>query len=376
VRASVRGYSLYNHLQSQTIGNASPLNVGARVLAAYTTQGRQSVPNEKDLSQISSELDSLLNDVFSHARRRHQAFLTAEHVLLVLCDAPSLTPLWKAYDVDVSNLKAQLTDFVDQTTPPLKEGQDVLPTLGFQRILQRAVFYAQSSNRARAESSDALLAVYSERKSHAVHLLNEIGIVRSDVASYFSAGGELTKPERAKTVSGASALKVELAKIDIKHREISSNSPTLFISYSHADKACLDRLLVHLRPLERAKLVNCWSDKRIRAGDRWKHEIESNIKDAAIAILLLSADFLASDFIVTNELPPLLIGAEAAGIRILPVILKPCGFLRDSVLSKFQAINDPAAPLLGLNPIDQEALYNSIADEVVKELRLRGVKVP
>jgi len=68
----------------------------------------------------------------------------------------------------------------------------------------------------------------------------------------------------------------------------------------------------------------------------------------------------------------LLVGAEAKeGTRILPVILKPCGFLRDQVLSSFQAINDPSTPLLALNPIEQEALYNRIADAVMDEIHLR-----
>jgi hypothetical protein len=87
--------------------------------------------------------------------------------------------------------------------------------------------------------------------------------------------------------------------------------------------------------------------------------------------LLVSADFLASDFIVNNELPPLLMSAEARGLRILPVVLKPCGFHRDPVLSNFQSINNPAAPLLGLAHIEQEAIYSRIADEVAEEIHLR-----
>nr|WP_240788760.1 toll/interleukin-1 receptor domain-containing protein [Ramlibacter henchirensis] len=149
--------------------------------------------------------------------------------------------------------------------------------------------------------------------------------------------------------------------------------PKLFISYSHVDTQCVERLLVHLKPLERANTVVCWSDKRLRTGDKWKAEIEQNLNEAVIAVLLISADFLASDFIVNNELPPLLVKADSNGLRILPVIVKPCGFRRDPILSTFQAANDPATPLLGMTPIEQEALYDKIADEVAKEIANRRV---
>lgn len=95
--------------------------------------------------------------------------------------------------------------------------------------------------------------------------------------------------------------------------------------------------------------------------------------NVATAILLVSADFLASDFIVNNELPPLLIKADSNGLRILPVILKPCGFLRDPVLSTFQCANDPASPLLGMSTIDQEGVYDKIAEEVAIAISNRRV---
>jgi hypothetical protein len=143
------------------------------------------------------------------------------------------------------------------------------------------------------------------------------------------------------------------------------------VSYSHLDTDCLNRLLVHLKPLEREGLIDCWSDKKIRTGDKWRVQIDENLAGAAVAILLVSADFLASDFIVNNELPPLLMKAEANGIRIVPLILKPCGFHRDKVLQSFQAANDPGQPLLGLAPIEQEALYDKVAEEVHREIESR-----
>lgn len=86
------------------------------------------------------------------------------------------------------------------------------------------------------------------------------------------------------------------------------------MSYSHADRDALDRLLVHLKPLQRNGTLDVWADTQINAGDRWEQEIENALSRAAVAVLLVSADFMASDFIIDNELPPYWKGRE---IRVL-----------------------------------------------------------
>ncbi len=138
----------------------------------------------------------------------------------------------------------------------------------------------------------------------------------------------------------------------------------VFISYSHADSEYLERLLVHLKPLERDGLIDLWVDTRLRPGDRWKKEISAALERAQVAILLISADFLASDFITNDELPPILTAAEQKGTRIIPIILKPCRFARDKNLRHFQAINDPGHSLLCCTPHEQESLYDAVAAEV------------
>lgn len=135
----------------------------------------------------------------------------------------------------------------------------------------------------------------------------------------------------------------------------------LFVSYSHTDKEFLNRLMIHLHPLQRKGLVDLWADTRIAAGADWKAQISQSLATANIAILMISADFLASDFISNEELPPLLTQAELAGTRIIPVILKPSGFQRDPVLSRFQAINDPQTPLIAMVEVDREAVFAKIA---------------
>ena len=93
----------------------------------------------------------------------------------------------------------------------------------------------------------------------------------------------------------------------------------VFVSYARADTKWLRRLQVHLRPLERSGQIMLWSDAQIEAGQRWREEINTAMDESQVAILLISADFLASDFIADNELPPLLAAAESQGAIILPV---------------------------------------------------------
>lgn len=143
----------------------------------------------------------------------------------------------------------------------------------------------------------------------------------------------------------------------------------IFISYCHRDSEYLDRLLVHLKPLEKEGLIDLWTDKKLRPGDLWKREIEMALHRANVAVLLVSADFLASEFIINNELPPLLRNAEEKGTRIIPLILKPCRFVREENLCQFHAINDPQKPLIHLAEGERERLYDSVASEIEKSLK-------
>ena len=147
-----------------------------------------------------------------------------------------------------------------------------------------------------------------------------------------------------------------------------SRAPNVFISYSHTYVEFLDRLLVHLKPLEKNNQLELWVDTRLRAGDKWKKEIEKALERANVAILLVSADFLASDFITDNELPPLLRNAEERGTRVVPLIVKPCRFTRDKNLRVFQSVNDPKRALILLPAGQQELIYDQVAAEVEKSM--------
>jgi chaperonin GroEL (HSP60 family) len=144
----------------------------------------------------------------------------------------------------------------------------------------------------------------------------------------------------------------------------SAERPTVFISYSHQDRQWLARLRVHLKPLERDFAIDIWDDSRIEPGTNWKNEIALALQSANVAVLLVSADFLGSDFIASDELPPLLNAAEGRGTRIIPVHLSASRFRKTPGLAQFQSINDPATPLVSVPVGEQEAVFVKLADAI------------
>lgn len=149
----------------------------------------------------------------------------------------------------------------------------------------------------------------------------------------------------------------------------SPSKEKVFISYSHEDRSYLDRLKVHLKGAERIAEIDIWDDNKIKSGDLWRKEIEDALQSASSAILLVSADFIASDFIANNELPPLLQKAKEKGARIIPVIVKPCLFTSHPELSVFQAINDPSRTLIEVSEGEREGVFNRVATTVLERIR-------
>jgi ATP-dependent Clp protease ATP-binding subunit ClpA len=148
---------------------------------------------------LSSELESCLNGAFAQAREAHHEFLTVEHLLLSIIDAPRVREILKAGGADIRRLAEELRRHIDETTPHMKAGEDereVQPTLGFQRVLQRAVFQVQSGGRREVGVADVLVAIFSEKQSHAVFLLNRHEITRLDVTQYISHGLPKTAEEK------------------------------------------------------------------------------------------------------------------------------------------------------------------------------------
>ena len=139
---------------------------------------------------LSSELEFCLNEAFQRARDRRHEFMTVEHLLLALLDIPKVHEILKACNANIPELRRQLAECVDEQTPmlPEEDDTDVQPTLGFQRVLQRAVFHVQSSGKKEVTGSNVLVAIFSEKQSQAVYFLNLQDITRLDIVNYISHG--------------------------------------------------------------------------------------------------------------------------------------------------------------------------------------------
>ena len=130
---------------------------------------------------------------------------------------------------------------------------------------------------------------------------------------------------------------------------------------------------MHLRPLIRNSVADIWDDTRIQAGDDWRVEIRKAIEGASVAVLLISADFLASDFVATEELPAMLEAAERRGLRILQVVVSPSRFERTS-LARFQTVNSPDEPLVNMSDYQREALLDRVAQRIESVVQAEEVQ--
>ena len=215
-------------------------------------------------------------------------------------------------------------------------------------------------------------------RARADELLNRVdgmvkdGYRRIDPSPLAALGDARTDLERAMQSRDFSALSQAISELERRSRltaerrseplpppvaidvEAASDA-SIFISYSRADYRWLERLLVHLKPLIRDHRVVVWHDGKIEPGDAWKREIDEALSKASTAILLVSANFLASDFIYANELPPILDRHRRGGMKVIPVIVSNSQFEVDPALSGLGAFNDPKIPLSALRRAAAEA---------------------
>lgn len=149
---------------------------------------------------------------------------------------------------------------------------------------------------------------------------------------------------------------------------VSTLSPLkVFVGYSYKDRLYLEELCTHLAHSIRSGEVECWNDAELNPTDFWREELTKTLMIANIAILLVSAHFLASNFITHGELPYLLMAAESKKLTIISVIVRPCRF-EDTGLAHFKAINPPTRPLSVMNPSERDTIWVKIA-EYIKHAR-------
>ena len=147
---------------------------------------------------IAQELEVSLHMAFVEARQQRHEFITVEHLLLALLDNPSAAEVLRACSANVDDLRASLTNFIKDNTPQVAGTDDVdtQPTLGFQRVIQRAIMHVQSTGNGKKEVTGAnvLVAIFGEKDSHAVYYLHQQGVTRLDVVNFIAHGIKKSDP--------------------------------------------------------------------------------------------------------------------------------------------------------------------------------------
>ena len=139
---------------------------------------------------FSKELEFCLNSAFDNAREERHEFITVEHLLLHLLVSPLTIEILKACDANVESIQISLEEYLDETTPRIQPEleQDVQQTLGFQRVLQRAVYHVQSGGKKTVTPANVLVSIFGEKQTHAVEILEAHGVTRLDIIQYLSHG--------------------------------------------------------------------------------------------------------------------------------------------------------------------------------------------
>jgi hypothetical protein len=163
----------------------------------------------------------------------------------------------------------------------------------------------------------------------------------------------------------SSSLQRIIQEISIStYNDVRVQRKRIFIGYSQKDKKHLLQLKAHLAIYEQDNLLDVWDDTKITAGSQWYEEIQKTLNITRIAILLISADFLASRFLAENVLPPLLRSAKIGGATILPVILHYCVF-EDTSLAQFQPFNSPSKPFTAMKLTDKHKIWADLVRHVI-----------
>ncbi|QFY89845.1 ATP-dependent Clp protease ATP-binding subunit ClpA [Magnetovirga frankeli] len=210
---------------------------------------------------LGKDLDFSLARAYNEAKGKRHEFLTIEHLLLALLDNPSSLEVLRACGANLDQLRADLTRFLDETTPviPERDKRDTQPTLGFQRVLQRAVFHVQSAERNEVTGANVLVAIYSEQDSQAVFFLHQQDVQRLDVVNYLSHGISKQMPESNRDLSRPEQ---EGAAFTAEDDERETASPSALDSYAVnlnvlAMRGRIDPLIGRNQEVERSIQILC-----------------------------------------------------------------------------------------------------------------------
>lgn len=208
---------------------------------------------------LSKDLELTLNLAFTDAREKRHEYMTVEHLLLALLDNANSVSVLRACGADVEKLHRQLVNFIEETSHilPADVGEvETQPTLGFQRVLQRAVFHVQSSGKKEVTGANILVAIFSEQESQAVYLLQQQDISRLDIVNYISHGISKIPNEEQEE---------ESIEFDASEKDSQNKQPTALESYTvHLNQQAVDGKIDPLigRDLELERTVQILSRRR------------------------------------------------------------------------------------------------------------------
>lgn len=202
---------------------------------------------------LSHELEFTLNQAFKQAKASRHEYMTVEHLLLLLLDSPSAAAVLRACGADLEPLKSELDEFVTGHSPLIPEStedQEVQPTIGFQRVLQRSMFHVQASGKQEVTGANVLVAIFSEKDSHAVYLLNKYGVTRLDVVEHLAHGGDDKESSGAGANHGSdSASEEDAEKSPLQQFTVNLNE--------EAEQGRIDPLIGRTVELERTMKILC-----------------------------------------------------------------------------------------------------------------------
>jgi ATP-dependent Clp protease ATP-binding subunit ClpA len=203
---------------------------------------------------LSKELEFTLNLAFKEAREKRHEFLTVEHLLLALTDNPAAVSVLRACGANLDQLRRELEAFLDETTPllPVNDTRETQPTLGFQRVLQRAILHVQSAGKSEVTGANVLVAIFSEQESQAVYFLHKQNISRLDVVNYLSHGISSVSGEEQGSSMGTSDEEVV--------QEAGGKSPLESFATNlneRAQQGLIDPLIGRRHEIERTVQVLC-----------------------------------------------------------------------------------------------------------------------
>ena len=256
---------------------------------------------------LDKDLEITLNSVFNEARDRRHEYVTVEHLLLALLDNSSAAQVLKACGANLSVLHGELSTFIQANSPILAEGDehDTQPTLGFQRVLQRAVFHVQSSGRKEVKGANVLIAIFGERESHAAYFLSQQDVSRLDVVNYIAHGiAKISEDEDEVESAEEDLAEIETGTSPLEEYAVNLNQL--------AEKGKIDPLIGRQHEIERTIQILCRRRKNnpLYVG-------EAGVGKTAIAegLAKMIVDGEVPDVLADNIIYSLDLGALLAGTK-------------------------------------------------------------